>query len=52
LHGDKRAFLGAMAGIVATNEVKENVLEQGFFLIEPSGDSFTIIPPNDKPKEW
>jgi hypothetical protein len=52
LHGDKRAFLGAIAGIVANDEVKNYVLEQGFYLIEPSGDSFTIIPPNGTAKEW
>jgi hypothetical protein len=52
LHGDKRLFLGAMAGIVASKEVKEYVLKQGFYLIEPSGDSFTITPPDGKPKEW
>nr|AGS53708.1 hypothetical protein [uncultured bacterium contig00068] len=52
LHGDKRKFLGAIAGIVANDEVKNLVLKQGFYLIEPSGDSFTIIQPDGKPKEW
>jgi len=52
LHGDKRTFLGAVAGAVMTDNVKEYVLKQGFFVIEPSGRTFTIIPPNNKPKEW
>jgi hypothetical protein len=52
LHGDKRAFLGAVAGVVMTSDVKEYALGQGFYVIEPSGETFNITPPNGKPKEW
>jgi hypothetical protein len=52
LHGDKRTFLGAVAGVVMTDNVKEYVLKQGFFVIEPSGETFNVIPPNGQPKEW
>jgi hypothetical protein len=52
LHGDKRAFLGAVAGVVVTDEAREYALSQGFYLIEPSGENFNITPPNGKPKEW
>jgi len=52
LHGDKRAFLGAVAGIVMTSNVKEYALKQGFYVIEPSGETFNITPPSGKPKEW
>jgi hypothetical protein len=52
LHGDKRSFLGAVAGAVMTDNVKEYALKQGFFVIEPSGETFNIISPNNKPKEW
>jgi len=52
LHGDKRTFLGAVAGAVMSDNVKEYILKQGFFVIEPSGETFNIIPPNNKPKEW
>jgi len=52
LHGDKRAFLGAVAGVVMTPNVKEYALGQGFYVIEPSGETFNITPPGDKPKEW
>jgi hypothetical protein len=38
LHGDKRAFLGAVAGIVVTDEARDYALNQGY-LIEPSGES-------------
>jgi len=62
LHGDsglksgglqsERTFLGAVAGVVMRDNVKEYILKQGFFLIEPSGETFNIIPPDNKPKEW
>jgi Holliday junction resolvase-like predicted endonuclease len=52
LHGDNRTFLGAVAGVVMTDNVKEYVFKQGFFLIEPSGETFNIIPPDGQPKEW
>jgi hypothetical protein len=52
LHGDKRAFLGAVAGVVVTDELKDYALDQGFFVIEPVGENFFITPPNGKPKEW
>jgi hypothetical protein len=52
LHGDKRAFLGAVAGVVMTDNVKKYALKQGFFVLEPSGDTFKIIPPIGQPKEW
>jgi hypothetical protein len=52
LHGDKRAFLGAVAGVVVTDNVKNYALKQGFFVIEPSGETFNIISPIGQPKEW
>ncbi|MDR0312369.1 MAG: hypothetical protein LBI14_02105, partial [Treponema sp.] len=32
LHGDRRAFLGAVAGVVMTDNVKKYALKQGFFV--------------------
>jgi len=52
LRGDKRAFLGAVAGVVMTPNAKKYALEQGFYVVEPSGETFNITPPNGKPKEW
>jgi ribosomal protein L9 len=52
LHGDKRTFLGAVAGIVVPDEVRDYALNQGFYLIEPSGENFNITPPQAGPKEW
>jgi len=41
LHGDsglksERIFLGAVAGVVITDNVRKYILKQGFFVIEPS----------------
>ena len=52
LHGDKRSFLGAVAGVVIPSNVKDYALKQGFFVIEPSGETFSITTPDNKPKEW
>jgi len=52
LHGDKRVFLGAVAGVVMTRETKNFALEKGFFVVEPSGETFNITAPKGRPKEW
>jgi hypothetical protein len=46
LKGDKRAFLGAVAGVVMTANAKKYALAQGFFVIEPSGETFNITSPS------
>jgi ribosomal protein S17 len=50
--GDNRMFLGAVAGVVIADEARNYALDQGFYVIEPSGQNFNITPPNGKPKEW
>ena len=52
LHGDKRKFLGAIAAVIAPSNEKKYALEQGFFVIEPSGETFHITAPLYQPKEW
>jgi len=52
LHGDKRTFLGAVASVVVTKEDRDYALNQGLYVIEPSGENFNITPPHGKPKEW
>ena len=52
LHGDKRIFLGAVAGIVVTDEIRDYALSQGLYFIEYKGENFYITPPSGKPKEW
>jgi len=52
LRGDKRVFLGAVAGVVVKDKVREYALSQGLYLAEPSGETFNITSPHDKPREW
>ncbi|MDR2663317.1 MAG: hypothetical protein LBC31_10010 [Treponema sp.] len=54
LHDDKRAYLGAIAGVVFSGSEKIYALKKGFYVIEPSGDTFNIIKPEGKyhPCEW
>jgi hypothetical protein len=52
-HHDKRKFLGAVAGAIASEEVKAFAVKNGFFVLEQSGDTVRISVPEDfKPREW
>jgi hypothetical protein len=46
LHGDTRNYLGAVAGMVFNDNEKTFAMKKGFYVIEPSGESFIIIEPN------
>jgi hypothetical protein len=54
LHGDKRKFLGAVAGMVVNDAMRDCILGHGFYVIIPSGDTFNITVPEGKyhPREW
>jgi len=54
LHGDKRKFLGAIAGMVFKDNVKTFAMKNGFYLIVPSGETFIITVPEGEysPREW
>jgi hypothetical protein len=54
LHGDRRVFLGAIAGMIFKDNVKEFALKTGFYVIEPSGETFIITAPEgvNSPREW
>lgn len=54
LHGDKRTFLGAIASMVFSDNVKQFALKNGFYVIEPSGETFIITAPEGEysPREW
>ena len=45
LKGAGREFMGAVAGMVFYDNVKQYALKKGFYLIVPSWDNFTIIAP-------
>ena len=52
--GDKRRFIGAVAGIVIEGEAQEFALENGMYVIVQSGESFEIadVPEGFQVKEW
>jgi hypothetical protein len=52
-HQDKRKLLGAVAGAIASEEVKSFAIKSGFFVLEQSGDTVKInVPEGFKPREW
>jgi hypothetical protein len=53
-HNDKRKYRGAIAGVVFGDSEKTYALKKGFYVIEPSGDTFNIIEPKGDyyPHEW
>jgi hypothetical protein len=52
-HQDKRKLLGAVAGAIASEEVKAFAIKNGFFVLEQSGDTVKIsVPDGFKPREW
>jgi hypothetical protein len=54
LRGDTRKYVGAIAGVVVSDSVRNKALGNGFFVIIPSGDTFDIIKPEGKyrVREW
>ena len=53
LRQDNRRYQGAIAGAIMGNEIRSNILKQGFYLIEQTGDTVQIsIPSGFKPREW
>jgi predicted RNase H-related nuclease YkuK (DUF458 family) len=52
LHNDKRKYLGAIAGVVVSKNVKDYALKNGLYVLEPSGDTFDITAPEGSPREW
>ena len=50
---DKRKFYGAIAAVIINDEHRKKVVDNGIYLIEPSGDSMKINIPDDfKPRLW
>jgi hypothetical protein len=54
LHGDKRKYLGAIAGMKFNEDEKQYALKSGFYLVELCVDTFVITVPEGgcSPKEW
>jgi len=50
---DTREFHGAIAGAIMSNEVRNHILKNGFYVIEQTGDTVKItIPKGFKPRRW
>jgi hypothetical protein len=54
LHGEKRKYIGAISGINFNENEKLFAMKNGFYVIESSGNSFTITAPEGVyfPVEW
>jgi hypothetical protein len=52
LHNDTRQFYCAMATMAARKEVIKYALENGFYLIMPSGEDVKVTAPTSKPRYW
>jgi len=50
-HGDRRKYLGAVAGMVFNDNEKAFAMKNGFYVIEPSGETFIITAPESE-REW
>ena len=51
LHNDRRRFYGAIAASVIDDDTKLYALNQGFYIIEPSGEDVRIVAPGAV-KSW
>jgi len=51
-HGDKRQFMGAMAAFITDENTRNYALNQGLFIIEPSGDDVKVTRPEGNVKVW
>jgi hypothetical protein len=52
-HNDNRKYIGAIAGMVVTDQVKEYAFKHRFPVLTPSGDSMELeCPEGFRPKEW
>ncbi|GHV96114.1 hypothetical protein AGMMS50293_24340 [Spirochaetia bacterium] len=52
LHGDTRQFYGAVAATVIKKEVELYAIRHGLYVIKPSGENVTIIPPVSREIFW
>jgi hypothetical protein len=54
MRGDKRKYLGAIGGVVFNKHANDYTLKNGFYVIEPSGETLKITSPEGKysPREW
>jgi hypothetical protein len=52
-HGDKRRFLGAVAGAIISEGAKPFAIKNGFYVVQQTGDTVKIdVPEGFVPKKW
>jgi len=51
-HNDKRQFMGAMAATITDKSTREYALQQGLFVIEPSGENVKVTKPEGEVRVW
>ncbi|MDR0512312.1 MAG: hypothetical protein LBG93_04335 [Treponema sp.] len=52
-HKDTRIYLGAIAGAIMSQKVRDCIVQNGFYAVEQSGDTMMInVPDNFKPRHW
>ena len=52
-HGDARKYRGAVASAIMSRELCKDILKNGFYLIEQTGDTVKLtIPEGFTPREW
>jgi hypothetical protein len=44
-HNDTRAYLGAIAGAIVGNNIKNYALKNGFYVLEQTGDTVKVVEP-------
>ena len=50
---DMRIYLGAIAGAIMPQNVRDCIVKNGFYAVEQSGDTMMInVPDNFKPRHW
>jgi hypothetical protein len=52
LFGDKRDLFGALAATVVQDKPRDYALENGFYVIVPSGEDVKVMTPGSDPKVW
>jgi uncharacterized Zn ribbon protein len=52
LFGDKREFFGALAATIVDETARSYALENGFYVIEPSGEDVKVTGPDSNPRIW
>ncbi|MDR0731902.1 MAG: hypothetical protein LBF63_09550, partial [Treponema sp.] len=52
-HGDKRQFIGAVAGAIISEGAKPFAIKHGFYVVQQTGDTVKIdVPEGFVPKRW